>query len=482
MGTELSAAAAPTLRRAVSRWEIVGFALNDVIGSGVYLLPASAAALLGGASVGAVVVAGFAVLLLVLCFAEAASHFDGPGSAYLYARAAFGELVGFEVGWMTWLARVASVASLSVGFAQALGYLWPGADAGWGKVLAIVLPLLGLTVINVAGIKEGVRTAVFLAIAKIVPLLVFVVAGTFAVLADWQRHASSLGGSLGDAAAAGSAPAAAGWHGLGEAALLLLFAYAGFENTAAPAGEFKNPRRDIPFALLAQIAIVTVLYSAVQWVALRTLPGLAAAKTPLADAARLFLGPWGGWLLTFGAVVSILGTNGNTVLSGPRYLFALARAGFGPRFLAAVHPRFRTPAVAVLTQTAIALPLALSGSFVGLAALSVVARLATYLGTAAAVPVLRRKLGTPAGAWRLPGGPAIPAAAILLCIGLAASATRENLIAGAAAIVAGLALFATRRPPAAPPPDEPIPARTAAAGAAQGSPAASPAPPGNKRA
>jgi APA family basic amino acid/polyamine antiporter len=466
MGTELAAAAAPTLRRAVSRWEIVGFALNDVIGSGVYLLPASAAALLGGASVGAVVVAGFAVLLLVLCFAEAASHFDGPGSAYLYARSAFGELVGFEVGWMTWLARVASVASLSVGFAQALGYLWPGADAGWGKVLAIALPLLGLTVINVAGIKAGVRTAVFLAIAKIVPLLVFVVAGTFAVLAAWQRHASSLGGSPGGAAA--------GWHGLGEAALLLLFAYAGFENTAAPAGEFKNPRRDVPFALLAQIAIVTVLYSAVQWVALRTLPGLAAAKTPLADAARLFLGPWGGWLLTFGAVVSILGTNGNTVLSGPRYLFALARAGFGPRFLAAVHPRFRTPAAAVVTQTAIALPLALSGSFVGLAALSVVARLATYLGTAAAVPVLRRKLGTPAGAWRLPGGPAIPAAAILLCVGLAASATRENLIAGAAAIVAGLALFATRRPPAAPPPDEPIPARNSAAGAAPGSPAATP--------
>src|SRR5580693_173510 len=96
------AAARPELVRAVSRWQIVGLVLNDVIGSGVYLLPAGAAALLGGASVGAVVLAGAAVLLVVLCFAEAATYFDEPGSAYLYARAAFGGLVGFEVGWMSW--------------------------------------------------------------------------------------------------------------------------------------------------------------------------------------------------------------------------------------------------------------------------------------------------------------------------------------------------------------------------------------------
>src|SRR5688500_19172180 len=124
----------PTLKRAVSRWEIVGLALNDVIGSGVYLLPAAAAALLGAASVWAVLLAGFAVLLLVLCFAEAASHFDEPGSGYLYTREAFGAFIGFEVGWMTWLARIASVASLSHGFALALGSFCPAANAGLGRV------------------------------------------------------------------------------------------------------------------------------------------------------------------------------------------------------------------------------------------------------------------------------------------------------------------------------------------------------------
>jgi APA family basic amino acid/polyamine antiporter len=453
----------PALLRAVSRWQIVGLVLNDVIGSGVYLLPAGAAALLGGASVGAVVLAGVAVLLVVLCFAEAASHFDQPGSAYLYAREAFGELVGFEVGWMTWLARVASVASLAVAFAQALGYLWPEARAGWGRGAAIVLPVLGLTAVNVVGIRSGVRTAVLLAAAKIVPLLVFVAAGTVFALRTGGAGLAGLAGGAGGAGAAGAGAAGAagadagaaggaaaiagtpGWHQLGAAALLLLYAYAGFENTAAAAGEYKNPRRDVPFALLAQVGFVTLLYAWVQWVALATLPGLAASATPLADAARRFLGAWGGWLLTIGATLSILGTNGNTVLTGPRYLFALAQDGYGPRLLAAVHPRFRTPAVAVVAQTAIALPLALSGTFTGLAALSVVARLATYLGTAAAVPVLRRKLGSRPGAFRLPGGPLVPIAAALLCVVFAASATTRDLIAGAVALAVGLAVWKLRR-------------------------------------
>ena len=434
----------PGFRRVASRWEIVAFSVNDVIGSGVYLLPAAAAAILGPASIGAVILAGFAVLLLVLCFAEASSYFDRPGGAYLYTKHAFGELIGFEVGWMTWIARVASVSSLSVGFAQALTFLWPAAEGGWAQIAGIVIPLLALTAINFVGVKSGVRTAVFLAVTKTVPLLVFIGAGVFAV-------------SRAVLAANGQAPRTGT---LSEAALLLLFAYAGFENTPAPAGEFKNPRRDVPFALIAQITIVTLIYSAVQWVALATLPGVAQSQTPLADAARLFLGPWAGGLLTVGAGVSILGTNSNTVLAGPRYLYALAEDGFGPRALASLHPRFRTPWVAILTQSAIALPLALTGaklvqtglalppflqgSFARLATLSVIARLATYLGTAAAVPVLRRKYPDAPGVVRIPGGPLIPVAAALLCIVLAASAKAENLIAGAVAIAVGLVIWAFR--------------------------------------
>jgi basic amino acid/polyamine antiporter, APA family len=418
----------PRLVRAVSRWEIVGLAFNDVIGSGVYLLPAAATALLGPASLWAVVLTGCAVGLLVLCFAEAASYFDEPGGAYLYTREAFGRFVGFEVGWMTWLARVASVASLSNGFALAVSYLWPVAGAGWPRAAVITSLLVLLTWVNVVGVKPGARFAVTLTIAKILPLLVFVALGIFAV--EWSRLAS-----------AGTLPTGS----LGEAALLLLFAYAGFENTAAPAGEYKNPKRDVPFALLTMIVLVTLLYTLVQLVALGTLPGLATSESPLAESATLFAGAWAGVLMSIGAVVSIGGNAGNTTLIGPRYLFALAKDGYGPGILARIHPAWRTPAVAILVQSGIALALALSGSFVGLAMLSIIARLSTYIGTAVAVPVLRRRFRDRPGAIRLPGGYAIPVAALALCLIFLASATWRNLVAGAVALVVGAVIYRFRR-------------------------------------
>ncbi|HUP21513.1 MAG TPA: amino acid permease [Thermoanaerobaculia bacterium] len=419
------------LKRAVPRWQVLGLAVNDVVGSGVYLLPAAATLLLGAWSLGAVALAALAVLLIVLCFAEAGSRFDEPGGGYLYARMAFGDLVGFEVGWMTWLARVASVASLSAGFAQALSYLMPEVASGVPRQLTIVSLFVVLTAINVGGVVAGARTAVGLAIAKLLPLVLFVVAGAFAF--SWTTLESQ------------PMPER---FGLGEAALLLLFAYAGFENTPAPAGEYKRPQRDVPFALLGNLALVTVLYFSVQAIALGTLPGLATSDTPLADASEGFLGPWAGFVLTVGAAVSILGTSSATTLSGPRYLFAIARDGFGPRFLAKVHPRFRTPANAILFQSAVALPLALTGSFVGLAALSVIARLATYIGTAAAVPVLRKRGDLPPASFVLPGGPTIPILACLVSAALAASAGPRNLVAGAIALVVGLGIYALRRRPA----------------------------------
>lgn len=418
------APADPQFLRVVSRWEVVAFSINDVVGSGVYLLPAAAALALGPASPWAVLLAGVAVLLIVLCFAEAASLFDKPGAAYVYTRAAFGDFVGFEVGWMTWLARLTSVASLSSGFSQALTALWPSAGVGFGRTATITAVIAGLAWINLVGVKSGTRTATVLAIGKMAPLLLLIGVGIFAL--DTSR--------LGPA----TMPDV---HGLAEVALLLLFAYAGFENTAAPAGEFKNPRRDVPFALLVTIGTVTAVYTLIQIVALGTVPDLPHAQTPLADSARVLLGPAGVWLLTVGAVLSILGTNNNTMLAGPRYLYALAASGRLPAPLARIHPRWRTPHVAILVQAALALPLALSGSFVELAAVSAIARLATYIGTAAAVPVLRRRMDRSERAFRLPLGDVVPIAALALCTLFVAAAEPRNWIAGASGLAAGAVLY-----------------------------------------
>jgi len=425
----------PQLVRAVGRWQLVGLSINDVIGSGIYLLPAATAALLGPMSLWAVVLAGVVVALLVACYAQAASCFDQPGGSYLYARDAFGPFIGFEIGWMIWLTRISSAAALSNGLADAVARFWP--DAGHAGVarVAVVAGSLGLlTAINVIGVRSAARTGVALAIGKLVPLLLFIGIGLFYV--DWGW------------AFAGQAPDLGNVGNLGEAALLLLFAYAGFENIPAAASEYHNPRRDLPFALITMIISVTLIYALVQVVAQGNLPDLANSQAPLADAASRFGGEFLAIVLTVGATISILGTTSNTVMLGPRFLYALARDGYGPAFLARVHPRFHTPAAAVLTQGVISLALALSGSFVQLALLSMVTRLLAYIGTAAAVLVLARRYRDRPGVLRLPGGPLIPLAALALALALLASASWQNLAATGVALLvgAGIYLFPRKTP------------------------------------
>lgn len=419
------------LRRVVSRWQLLGLSLNDVIGSGVYLLPAATFALLGAFSVWAVLLAGLTVGLLVLCYAKAASHFDQPGGSYLYAREAFGPFAGFQVGWTIWLTRIAAAASLANGLADAVARFWPAAGSGAGRVTVAGGSLLLLTAINIVGVRWAARTAVVLVVGKLVPLLVFLCIGLFHV--DWGL---AFAGSRSDPVDAAR---------LGEAALLLLFAYAGFENLAAAAGEYRNPRRDVPFALLTMIVLVTILYALVQLVAQGTLVGLADSTSPLADAAAGFGGEGLALLLSIGAALSILGSNSNTMLLGPRFLHALSMDGYGPRALSWVHPRFRTPAAAIALQFALALPLALSGSFAQLAVLSMVTRLLGYIATAASVLVLERRDRDRAGVLRLPGGPVIPVLALLLSLTLLSSASATNLLAVALAIAVGCLIYALRR-------------------------------------
>ncbi|HEX5134926.1 MAG TPA: amino acid permease, partial [Thermoanaerobaculia bacterium] len=190
-----------------------------------------------------------------------------------------------------------------------------------------------------------------------------------------------------------------------------------------------------------------------------TVPNLGSSPTPLADAAAMMMGPVGGLVLTLGAVLSVLGTNNNTVLAGPRYLYALAETGRLPAVFAKVHPRYRTPHVAIITQTAVALMLILvdwginallpAKSFLGLAErlamLSAIARLATYIGTAAAVPVLRRKLPATERTIRLPGGPLIPLAALAICLLFLSAAEGKNWVTGGIALAVGAVIYLLRR-------------------------------------
>ena len=418
----------PQLVRAVGLFSLTAIAINGMVGSGIFVLPAQVAQLLGAAGLAAYVAAGLAAALIVLCFAEVGALFDRSGGPYLYARAAFGEFAGFEIGWMMLLARFTAMAAISNAFASYLGFFWPWAASGAGRVIVIAGAIAILTIINYRGVQQGTWINNLLTVSKLAPLLVFVVAGLFFLNPD-RPPAWSLPN-----------PAA-----LRQASLLLIFAFGGFEFAVVPGEEVMRPRRNVPIALLTAIAFVAALYVLIQLVAQSTLPGLAKSATPLASAGRAFLGPLGGALLTAGAVFSTSGTNSALMLVTPRILFAMAEAGHLPSVFARVHSRFRTPYVAIVVTAVIGCACAMFSGFATLAAISAIARLLTYMATSAALPMLRRKMPDAQRWFRVPGGPTIPIAAVAISIWLLVGSTRTQIAISAATLAAGAVVYGCSR-------------------------------------
>ncbi len=416
------------LRRALGRWDLTAIGVNQVIGSAIFLLPADVARHVGVWGPAAFFAIGILSLCIALCFAEAGSRFEKTGGPYLPARAAFGRFVGFEVGWMMWFTRVASQASVANGLALALAFYWPSLATGLPRGGLITALTLVLTWVNVRGVKQSSWVVNALTIGKLAPLAIFILVGIWFV--DPGRWAEM--------------PALTRDQ-VGTAALLLVFAYGGYEVTGILAGEAANPRRDVPFAFVMTLLTVTLVMTLTSVVATGVLPDIAASRTPLADGAAVFLGAIGALMISVGSSVSMTGNNMGQILNGSRTLFALAENGDLPRWFARVHPVYRTPANAILFTAVVALILALSGSFVFLAAVSAVARLVMYLAVCLATPVLRRR--TPGGdmgpaLFVIPFGPVIPVVATVIAFSILFGATAEQLAAGAAALVVGGVLFA----------------------------------------
>lgn len=424
----VSAPGAPlTLRRALGKWDLTAIGINQVIGSAIFLLPSQVAAQVGNWSPMAFLAIGFASLLVALCFAEVGSRFEGTGGPYLYTRAAFGRFVAFEVGWMQWFTRVASQASIVNAIALALGFYWPVMTSGAARASMITAVTLALGWINLRGIRHSAFVINLLTIAKLVPLALFIVVGLWFI--DVSRF-TPLG--------------AVSLTQVSTAALLLIFAFGGYDVIGVPAGEAIHPRQHVPFAFVATIIGVTAIMTLAQVVAMGTLPNLPASKTPLADASLLFIGGAGALLISAGSVVSMTGNNLGAVLTGSRMLFALAENGELPRFFAKIHARYRTPSNAIIFTTLVALGLALSGSFAVLAVASAVARLVAYTGACAATLRLRhpRFQGVVKPAtFVIPGGALVPLLAIVVSLLILAGATRPQLLGGAAALVVGALLF-----------------------------------------
>jgi amino acid transporter len=414
----------PQLVRAVGLFGLTAISLNGVIGSGIFVLPATVAALMGAASPVAYVIAAVATTLIVLCFAEAGSLFERTGGPYLYAREAFGSFIGFEVGWVFLLTRLAAGAAISNAFVAYLGYFWPALAGGVGRVLAITMLVVVLAWLNLIGIRSGSWTVNVLTAAKLVPMLLFISIGLFFV--DEQRYTFMALPDMSD---------------LRQASIMLIFAFGGFENASVPSEEVMNPRRNLPIALLVSISLTTVIYILIQVVALGTLPTLANDPTPLASAGRTFLGPVGAAIITLGAILSTSGSNSALMLVGPRILYALSDGGHLPTALSRIHPRYRTPFISVIVFAALTWAMALYGSFAGLVAMSAISRLLFSATTCLSIPILRRKKSLGSRRFNLPGGPVIPLLAAGIGIWLLTGVNRNQAIAGVIGLLVGALIY-----------------------------------------
>lgn len=362
------------LVRGIGRWDLTAIAVNTIIGAGIFGLPSKVFAQIGSYSLAAFVLCAAIMGLIVLCYAEVSSRFTSTGGPYLYARAAFGSVAGFEVGWLYWVVRVATFAANCNLLLAYLGFFVPGANEGWLRIALIVSVVLFITLINFLGVRESTIATNLFTVGKIIPLVVFAAVGLF-----FLQPANF------DFAVVPQ------YAGFSSAVLLLIYAFVGFEAAVIPAGETREPERNVPFAILTALAIVAVLFFLIQVVSIGTLPELAKSERPLADAATVFLGRYGAAFITLGAVISIMGNLNVGVLSSTRLLFGMSEQRELPSVFARTHQRFKTPYVAIFVTGIVILVLTIQSSFLTALTIATVTRLLVYATTCLALPVLRSR-------------------------------------------------------------------------------------------
>jgi APA family basic amino acid/polyamine antiporter len=400
--------------------------VSSTIGAGIFVIPATVAKGLGPAAPLAFVCCAIAMVLFVTCFAIAGSRVSLTGGLYAYVEVAFGRYVGFLAGILYFLTALGAVAGVVNVLANSVALVVPFLGSPVMRIVVMLAVYGSLVFINVRGVRKGAGAVTVITFAKLLPLLLFICAGIFFIQApnlNWS-----------------------GWPGsksLGDAVVLLMFAFVGIEVALIPSGEVKNPAHTVPRSAFLALVVTTSIYIAIQLVAQGTLGADLAnyPGAPLAESASKFLGNIGRTILLAGATISAFGFVTSDILSSPRMVFAFGRDGALPEFFAHVHPRYRSPDVAIVTYATIAFALSVSGTFEQLAVLSNVAVLLMYLLCCAGCWVLIAKNFREAGDQPLtfPGMKIVPAIAIVAIIWILAHATlREFVVTGIVLVTASI--------------------------------------------
>jgi basic amino acid/polyamine antiporter, APA family len=376
--------------RSIGRWALAGLVINCIIGSGIFGIPSELIKRLGRASPLAMIAAGLAMATIMACYAEVASQFAEPGGSYLYVRTAFGRFAGLQIGWFDLLSGLGGAAASANLFVTYVAGMFPQTGHGFGRA-AVLTGLIAIPVAaNYRGARAGANVSSVLTVAKLTPL------GILIALGLWRSgHAVQMIHS-----AEITSP---GWKPWVEALLLVSFAYEGFEDAVVPAGEVKDPRRSVPFAIGTGLIVCMAAYTLLQFITAATLGGRATDQ-PLGEVAAVLLGPGGQTFMAIAVMLSAYGYISASILNAPRLASAFAENGDGREWLGKLHPRFHTPALAIVVYGALLWVLAMTGTFLWALAIAVGASTIYYAGVCASLIRLRR-MRPKADALRIPWGP-----------------------------------------------------------------------------
>lgn len=403
------------LRRVVGVSGLSATVINATIGAGIYALPAIVGIQMGAAGILGYLVCSIMLAAIMLCYVEIGSRVTSSGGSYAYVEAAFGPFAGFIINWLYFFGYcILSSAALMNVMADSLSVLFPVFSNPFIRALFFCI-LLGLMVlVNVRSTKSGLRFVGFITILKLLPLIAIILFG-FSLIKTSNLH----------------------WEHLpslkifGDTSLILFFAFGGFETSLSVSGEIKNPKRTIPLGILLGGLLLLILYLLLQTVT----QGVLGAQigefkdAPLAAVAQKIVGPIGATVLIVAAIISCLGTTSGDVLASPRLLFAGAKDGLFPKFLAKVHPKFATPYLAVITYAALIFIISVSGGFKELAILASCAILVIYLAVILAMIKLRKKKEVNAEkTFRVPGGLIIPFVGIAAILWLLSHLSRKEIL------------------------------------------------------
>ncbi|TSJ44354.1 amino acid permease [Mucilaginibacter corticis] len=406
------------LKRVIGIPSLAATVVNNTIGAGIFALPAVVGIAMGASGVLAYVLCGLIVISIMLCYMEIGTKITESGGSYIYVEKAFGPLAGFIINWLFFFGwGVLGSAAIWNVLADSLAVLFPVFLNPVMRGLLFFVLLGSLVIINVTGAKNSVKFVTYITVIKIVPLIAIAIFGISHIKTNnlhWD-HLPTL-------------------QTTGSSVLALFFAFVGFETSLSSSGEIKDPTKTIPRGVFLGSITAYIIYIALQVVTQGILgTHISAYKAaPLAAVAEDIIGPVGATILVAAAVISCLGNESGDMLATPRLLYAGAKDGLFPKFLAKVHPKYATPYMAVIVYASLEFILSVSGGFKQLAILASCTLLIIYLAVILAMLKFRRQTDPSAEkTFRIPGGILIPLIAIAAIIWLLTTLSGNEILSTA---------------------------------------------------